>query len=157
MKETRKYTVVKKMDTSFLFPRNHSLPSVVWGKTPIDILTCKIQQYQRDRVNVFWTPHQPQEGESKSLLHTSDQSKNLLSNYLSISTAFRKSKCVKSDSKTHCKYLLVKQGHHHKNGPGKDWHIQSCILLWFSEAILCKVECAVCIPEFSSPEKAGAA
>lgn len=51
------------MDTSSLFTTlpNHSLPSVAWGNTPIDILTCKIQQYQRDRVDVFWTPHQAQD------------------------------------------------------------------------------------------------
>lgn len=41
----------EKTDTSSLITTltHHSLPSVAWGKTPIDILTCKIQQYQRDK------------------------------------------------------------------------------------------------------------
>lgn len=86
----------------FLPPYLTTLPSVALGKkTPIDILTCKIQQYQRHRVDVFWTPHQAH----KNLrVGANPRSTYLIFpktcfNYLSSSMAFRKSKCVQSDTK----------------------------------------------------------
>jgi len=54
----------EKMDTSSLFyhpNQPHFAFSSLGETTPIDILTCKIQQYQRDRVDVFLTPHKAQD------------------------------------------------------------------------------------------------
>lgn len=149
------------MDTSSLFTTqtNHTLPSVAWGNNThwyIDMQNTAISKRQGWCVlnplikhRMIWRWDQIPAPDIWSF-------QNLLSNYLSTSMVFRKSKS--SVCNTTAKHTAMPIGETRAsflNGtPKKDWHIQSCIL-WYSEAILCKVKCAVCIPEFASPENAG--
>lgn len=150
-----------KTDTSSLFTTlpNHSLPSVAWGKNThwyIDMQNTAISKRQG---NVFWTPHQAQ-------VHLRVGA-NPCSAYLIIPKTcliiiiiYQPRRCsenlsVCNSTAKHTAMQIGKTGQSvifFKNGPKIKRLTHSNL---YSEAILSKVECAVCIPEFASPENAG--